>query len=304
MPDTYLCCKCKKTKLGRFTRPRNSAQGDKKHLPAWWCWQCLPAGEGRDETPMTKATEKPKAKVLVGTLIPTKTPKPEEGTALIAPLKADLITVIETPEQLQQADLFLARVQQARKTWNVKMYGTKAAPGPIPSIRSGLDQLYALNREVDGPLELMENAVKQLMSDFKLLELRAAQQLQREKEERDAALQQEQEALAARLASAKTQTAKAVILEQVVRVEIAIEEAQEEPAIELTPTLSSSYEVKRPTVRNLYDFCRGVADGLIPMDCIEVKQGTLNRYYKDDPETTAAYPGVLIVSSMQIVGRG
>lgn len=51
MSDTYKCVKCSHTREGRFTRLNSGRSGSwtKSSLPAWWCFICLPLGQGRGE---------------------------------------------------------------------------------------------------------------------------------------------------------------------------------------------------------------------------------------------------------------
>lgn len=52
--DAHHCFRCHLLKTGRFTRDkRESDQGwsQNMHRGRWSCWECLPYGEGRGETP-------------------------------------------------------------------------------------------------------------------------------------------------------------------------------------------------------------------------------------------------------------
>lgn len=184
------------------------------------------------------------------------------------------------------------------------MYGSKAVPGPIPSIKAGLDMLYALNNEVDNPLETIEKTVKAKMQDYVLTERR---QLQAKEEERLAEQRRAAEALeaaAAAEAAAKTPLQKAKAAARIEEAEAAYVETLDSPLDSQGQATNSSVRVpKKPKVSDILAFCKGIADGDIPVECIELKQGYLNTLYRNDPETVVAFPGVTIVDDIQIVGR-
>jgi hypothetical protein len=314
MSDAHACIICKKnTSKGRFTRPASGIGGawTKNSLPAWYCYAptCLPLGKGRGEDAAAAVKE-------TVTVTPTKTaivsPKAiladrTEGLARLAPVQSDvqqLPKVLTTKDEYDAADAVLGAVKKARKWWKERMYGTKATPGPIPSIKSGLDMLYALNNEVDDPLEEMEKTIKAKMVDYnvrdrrKLMEQEA--ELLRQRQEAERAL----EAAAAKEAAAKTPLQKAKAAAEVETAEAKYVETLDSPLEQLGQADNSSVRVpKKPTVSDVLAFCRGIADGEIPVECIELKQGYLNKLYRDDAETVTAFPGVTIIDDIQIIGR-
>jgi hypothetical protein len=53
-PAKYHCIRCKQEKDGRFTKHKfSSGNGWSQGMQVlnWYCWECLPKGDGRDETP-------------------------------------------------------------------------------------------------------------------------------------------------------------------------------------------------------------------------------------------------------------
>lgn len=315
MPDAHACIIChKNTSKGRFTRPASGIGGTwtKKSLPAWYCYAstCLPLGQGRgeDAAGMVKA-----AVTVTSTAATVVSPKAiladrTEGLARITPVAADvqqLPAILTTKEEYEAADLVLGSIKKVRKWWKTRMYGTPQAPGPIPSIKSGLDMLYALNNEVDDPLEAHEKAIKAKMVSYIILERNAllAQEQERLAEQRRAAAALEE--AAAKEAAAKTPLQKAKAAAVVEAAEAAYVETLDSPLEEQGQADNSSVRVpKKPKVSDVLAFCRGIADGEIPTECIELRQGTLNTLYRTDPETVAAFPGVTIVDDVQIIGRG
>lgn len=240
------------------------------------------------------------AKVLtakVGTVLPAPVnvqAQKEEGLKLITPLQSDVEALtVKTAEDYEEADHLLHRINTVRKTW------VERTEKIIRPIRQGLDELYALNREVTKPLDVLEAAVKGHMKAFKLEEQRliqaAANEARRLEEEAQAQLRKAELAATPQL-KGRLQTQAARTLQQAIQVE------QHAPMPVMAAT-STTRPVKVPGVSNLSKFLKGIADGYIPADCIEIKQGKLNTYYKDDPEGFEAWPGVTVTSDVQIVGR-
>ena len=301
--SAHDCILCKKSKSGRFARPKSGLDGPwkKGHLPSWYCYTCLPQGQGSGEevVDVTVTSIKP---IGPKTLALDK----KQGLDLIAPLQeteTEIGMVLHSQEDYLAADGLLGRIQTARKWWRDKMYGTKAEPGPIPSIRSGLDMLYALTTEVDAPRERLEEGVKGRMRSFKLAEARAAQAIQDEKDRLAEAAERELQALLDKQEAAKTPAAKAKVQTAIEEVEQTYIESQQPQAEVVQGAMSTTKKVKKPILKNLYAFYRGLAEGTIPLECAEPKLGVIAKIYRDDPETVAAFPGIHIVDDITIVGR-
>lgn len=306
MADTHLCIICKKTRAGRFTRPASGKSGawTKGSLPAWYCTGCLPPGQGRGESEdaVIDVPSATPAKASTSTLLSSR----REGVGLLQPLQTEVsaLGTIDTEEEYLAADAVFGRVKAARKTWKLKMYGTKDKPGPIPAIKSGLDQLYALNREVDGPLAKMEETVELGMKAFKLAEFKRIQQAEddkRQAEEEERAHIQELEEKAAAL---KTPAAKARVEQQIEEAAARLDEAQQLETPEKTIGANSSSRPKQvPTVTDITKFIEGVAEGTIPEDCLTVNMVKVRAYFKDDPDAVRMFPGVTIEDDIEIRGR-
>lgn len=269
-------------------------------LPSFYCYKCQPKGHGLDEGGVEL---EPQAQGTTGVVRAV-------GITLLAPVRKAVDTFLErtgyitTPEELATADKLHHEVQQARKVWKLKMYGTKAAPGPIPAIRSGLDQLYALNREIDEPLGLLETTIERAMKGYHLRIEQERLDRERERQEAEDEAQREVERLAAKAQAAKPGSVAQVkaleLLEQaeaeVVEAQMAVEEREQS---EHTATKFK----KVPTVSDVLAFCAAIGTGDIPADCIEVKGARLKAYYKEEPETVANFPGVTLIDAVEIIGR-
>lgn len=299
---TYQCVQCRKTKPGRFTRPVQpgtiatgwASKG--KGLPAWYCYTCLPRGQGRDEVGQQPDLTPPKTLVMAK-IDPAKTKT--EGLQVVQGLqKAVYELEVQTEEQYQVADALLARVRSARKTWGDRMERI------IRPMRTALDEVYSLNRDVDKPLGQQEDFIKSRMKAFKLEELRqlnAAKQAQQAEDDRLAreAWEKEQAALAAKTPQmrGKLEAQAEKLTEQ--RAEVLAQEM----AAPVAASNSSSRSKKLVRVTDLLAFCGGIGDGTIPHDVVAVLAGPLAKHLKESPDDVASWPGVEIVDDIQIVGR-
>jgi hypothetical protein len=306
---THNCIQCKKpTAKGRFTRVASGADGPwkKGHLPAWYCYICLPLGQGRGENAedsVVVRTETAKAATIAISPKAILSDR-KEGLARIAAVNELVIAdVIQTQAEYDAADAKLGQVKRARKWWKERLYGTKAQPGIIPTQKAALDMLYALNNEVDKPLDDIEKAVKASMTGYVARERQ--KQIAAEQERLDAQKEAEQavEAAAKQEEKAKTPLQKQQAAE-------ALNEAEAAYVETLTPvdtTISGAHSdvrvPKKPLVTDVLAFCAAIGEGEIPVEAIEVRIGFLRTLYRDAPEAVAAFPGVSIVDDIQIVGR-
>jgi hypothetical protein len=244
------------------------------------------------------------ATVIPATAVPVaaKTAK-TEGLALLTPLRTEAdrligISGIYTADEYLSADALFGRIKQARKTWKDRMERI------IRPIRLGLDELYSLNREVDAPLAKLEDAVERKMVAYKQEERRQLQAAENERLQREQAEQRRLAEIAAKEERAKTDAMRAKLAEQRQAVEERLAEQAAEPQPEAVSGFHSSLRTKKvPKVANNLGFIGGVAEGVIPADCITINMVRLRAYYKDDPETVASFPGVVIVDDDSIAGR-
>lgn len=302
--ETYHCVVCKKNRPGRFTRVKEPGTIGKgwpsrgKGLPAWYCYTCLPAGSGSDETkdtPMPVKTPAPVVLAKMGDLSKTK----QEGLAVVSPLQVQVDTLeVLTAEDYALADTLLARVRTARKTWNERMERI------IRPIRTGLDELYSLNREVDKPLMRLEESVKGQMKEFKLIEQREIAAAEQKKFEAVEKLRREAEEKQRQAEAARTPQVRGRLMVSSERLQqAAVVVEQQETQAPVQAVSSSSRKLKVVKVKDILAFCGAIADGAIPHDMIIVHPGPLAKAYKENPEEVAQWPGIEIVDDVQIVGR-
>lgn len=300
---THHCILCKKAREGRFTRRKDaSSRGWDRgtHLPSWYCWSCLPAGQGRDETEQTVAPKKAAAATPVLTPVVVEKAKVQaEGLALISPLQRIVEElVVETADDYLQADQIFGRVKQARRTWGERMERI------IRPIRAGLDELYTLNREVDKPLAALESAVEVKMKAFKEIEAREISEAERKRFEEQEKLRREIEEKTRREEAARTNQMREKLAKARKESEEKLTTNQLQPEPEAVRGISSSTR-NRKIVRvvDKMAFLTGIVEELVHISMVQVDQPTINKYFKENPTVVAEWPGIVIEDDIQIVGR-
>jgi hypothetical protein len=297
---TYHCTGCGKTRPGRFTRRKDQSFGgwsQGSHIPNYWCYTCLPEGDGRGEDmPRKKAIDVTPTKAIT---LPTKLPTKDEGLQLVQPLQ-DAVKALHilSEEHYQEADRLLARVTTAKRVWDEKMEPI------IRPIRQGLDNLYALNREILKPLDQMAEDIKNEMKTFKRKELQALQEASRKKAEEEERLRREAQEKEEAAERAKTPQMRGKLQAQAERAQQQAEAvAQTAIPAPVRAEASSVRPVRKVRVADLNAFLRGIIDGYIPSEAVSVAQPVLNQAFKDDPDGMQAWPGVEVYDDIQIVGR-
>lgn len=258
---------------------------------------------------MAKTTRRVLAPIAPPVTLPSMIPPDVEqkGLRLLAPIKSIEGLEVKTPEDYEQADRLLGNVKRVRHAWQVEMYGADGKSGPIPSIRSGLDQLYALNRKIDGPMEQMETSIKAKMTAFKREELKLLQQaeevrqaeIRRLKVIEDEAIRKAQEAATPQLKGRLVVQANKAMLAQAV--------IQEEERVQPIQGYASSTRVKKKwRVANMQAFAAACLDGTFHPEWLEISvvgKAALDAALKEDPDGLAAWPGVETYDDISIVGR-
>lgn len=213
----------------------------------------------------------PKTDIVVP-LPPAATKAKQAGLALLRPLDAEVGSLaVETADDYTTASEILAMVQDARHTWAEKMRPI------IDPLRQLTDALYALNREIDGPLERHEKHVKQLMKDYKLEEARLIQAA-REEQQR---LQREAEERARKAEAAKTKPAQQRLQQEAQSLQTLADQVGEEAA-PLKVATSSTRTKRRWRCTNFMAVVKGVAAGTIPMETLMLDERSLNSLSPDD----------------------
>lgn len=134
-----------------------------------------------------------------------------DGIQLLSPLApAVQALTIEDAEGYIHADALLARIKTARALWKSKMDPIR---GPIDKaiteLKNSLVGIKALDAEVDGPLEKLQERVRQTMTDYKIEEARQIRQAQIEQEEKANRFRLEAAKKAQQATAAKTPQLKA-----------------------------------------------------------------------------------------------
>lgn len=299
MADIYKCAQCGKNREGRFTRRKGeSSWGKGNNLPRWTCYPCLPLGQGRGEDETDVMAKKPTTKTTASP-INAKLPSKEESLAVISPLQADVSTLVVTDEEsYQKADYLLSRIGQARKTWGERMEKI------IRPIRQGLDEIYALNREVDKPLESLDKAVRKEMTAFKTEERRLIREADEAKAREEQRLRDEAEIKERAAQTAATPQLRGRLSAQAARLtEQAETVAQQETPAPVQAARSSERVPEKVRVNDLGLFLQGILDGTIAPEAITVDQVWLNKQFRNEPTVVAAWPGVEKYEDIQIVRR-
>lgn len=229
-----------------------------------------------------------------------KTKMKREGLALVTPLEERVKALeIKTAEDYLEADEILTSVRQARAKWEAKYYTSILVP-----MRKALDAGYALNREVDGPLEAMEKAVKLEMKDYKLLEAKQQREADEARARETARLQQ-----AAAVKQAAEDNAKTTAMRNKLR---AAREKLEEEAAEVEETAPIAAPVKASgSVGRKVKKWRVLDIGSVihhweefPDETILLINPTVvNAAFKKDPDVVAKWPGFEVFDDIEIAGR-
>lgn len=296
------CEGCKRLKPGRFTRKKTDTNLD---LPRWYCWNCLHAGQGRDETeetmppkPVQDATVLPAGRASQE-LIQTKS----EVMAQLPTIQTEVAQLrVVDAESYIVADGLLGRIRANRSIWG-KVWA-RIQEKSIKPIREGLEELYSLNRDVDVPMEKLEERVKLQMKAYKIEEVRQIQARKDEQLREEARLKREAEEKAAaanRATTAQMRGKLAAASERLAQQAAAV--AVEEAPAPVQGSSSGTRPKKKWRIKDMRKFCAAIGDGTLPDDCVAPLNLIMNQYFKDDPVGMAVWPGVEVYDDVQIVGR-
>lgn len=223
----------------------------------------------------------------------------DEGLKLISPISMEVEDLeVFDADTYAVADALFGRIKKARRTWTERMEKI------IRPIRTGLDELYSLNREVDKPLGKLEDAVEAKMKIYKLEEARQIRDAERLQQAELDRLQREADAKEAAALNARTAQMRG-------KLEAARQRIVEQAEVVLTQEIvapvqgekSSTRSLRLCRVSDLLAFASGVATGTIPTACITVNTPELNRQFKRDPTLVEGWPGVEGYDDVQIIGR-
>lgn len=305
MADTHECIHCHKKREGRFTRKHTGfatvrARAAGPIVPNWWCWVCLPPGEGKDEDENMARTQAGMPPVTVDSRALGKVK--QEGTALLAQVGDLSEMVVETPEQYQQADVLLSKVQGSRKTW-AGIYGN-IYERVLKPMRQALEGGYAINREIDGPLEKAEKSIKNAMKVFKVEEARQKQLEDRERQEREDTIAEEIERKRLAEEQAKTPQMRGKLAVQREKLEEKLADTIAETPTVVEADHSTTRWIPTPVVSN-YAMCLVTIaeENIMDVKFMEDLKSFLGRTFKADPGVVRGMAGVTVENLPQIVGR-
>lgn len=319
-PDTYQCATCGKVRAGRFTRRRSGAAGSwtpgdsqRRSIPYWFCYTCLPLGEGRDEE-----AQVPIKSEKVSHIQPSQAPQAlsatierehRQGLALANPLIQELGRLhVTTAEEYLVADQLLGKVRNARKQWGTiwQQFYTRV----VQPQKAALDNMYAINREIEKPLEDGEKKLKTAMADYKTEERRLLEEANRKRDEEANRTEQLIAETQAKLATAKG-SVKRVLNNNLERLENRQQAIMEDVPLPVLASNSSERTIKVLKVNNLLRLAQFLAsDEIDPQDLaaqavLEAVELAIQRAGRTqaEKERLSQWPGVSLVDQAQIVGR-
>lgn len=213
---------------------------------------------------------------------------------------------IHSPADYTEADQILGMIQTARKDWNTRFYGGEAQGKTydpiIPPLRTSLDALYALVREVDKPLEKLETTVKALQTTYKRAELEASRETVRVEQARKDQIERDRQAAQDALEAARTPRQRMAATAQLETLDAAAEEPEE--SIEAVQGEHSTTRTKRAWRHvDMKLTLAAIKAGLIPLDVLQLDTVKVNTYYKEDAATVESWPGFEWFEDITIVGR-
>lgn len=252
--------------------------------------QTAPAAQtvGTAALALAPGTEETKAKVLA--VLPTLTQEVNE-------LK------VTDDKSYQYADALLGRIIASKKVW--APVWERLMEKTVQPIRSGLENLYAMNREIEKPHDALETKVKDIMKEFKTEEARQIAEANRKRDEEAARLQREADEKLRQAQQARTPQLKGRLEASAQRITEAATAVVEREAPQRVMGKASSTRTKKiPSVPDRKPFLRGILSGAIPDDCWVIDAKRLVEYYKEEPDVVKEWPGVVIIDDITIVGRG
>ena len=311
--DAYRCTRCQKERKGRFTRPQSGlpgswTQGDSqgRSIPQWYCYTCLPEGQGRDEV-----------NDIVAKTTPIIVPQPQavnmerehqKGLALVNPIMAQMEGLeVNSEESYLVADQLVGEIRRRRKGWE-PIWGA-IQDRIVKPLRDSLEGAYSINREVDGALEKAEKSLKAKMSTYKNEE---RLRLERENRERDAEADRTQALIDETKRKLETArgSVKGVLTRNLSRLDTHQQAVMETVPLPVVGANSSTRTVKRVEVDNLQAFAVALTIGKLRDHAIkalilaavnDALRGVART--QEQKDEMAQWPGLKMVETTQIVGH-
>lgn len=226
----------------------------------------------------------------------------KEGLNLIPSLQEEVGGLAITSEDdYLRADTLLSDIARARKTWTAKLAPIrdplKQAVSAAKQAQKAADDLF---KEVDTPLDSLENKVRLSMKGYRQEELRLIQAKQEEQQRIQREIDRAAEVEA--YGRTSTQRAKATATREVLEEKQA--EVFNDTPVPVQVEGSGARVSKKIRPSDPAKLLRFIADNYdVLFDCAEVVQSALNKRFKDDPEGMASWPGVVIYDDVTIVRR-
>lgn len=242
----------------------------------------------------------------------TATVESTKALALVSPFKQEIESLtIEDVEGLQRADLLLGKVRLARKGWAAVW--TRIQTRTVKPIRDGLEELYTLNRDVDGPYEALEKSLKGKMDTFRLEEARIQRQRAQEAEQERQRLATEIESKRIAAEAARTPQMRGKLAAAAERLQESLETVAVEGEAPIATINSSTRTVEKVRVPDLMDLIKAIARGDVPLTVpssigptpfLDINLRVLNAWFVVDPETVRELaPVIEVYDDIRTVGR-
>lgn len=239
-------------------------------------------------------TALPKTSVMITS--GTHTKQRDEVLAVLPSLQTEAQElVVSDPDSYAYADSLLGRLGTMRRSWGIVW--DRIQEKTIKPIRSGLDELYKMNREITEPLDALDSTVKGKMKAFKekeRLELARAKATQEEEERK---IQRELDLKIAQENAAKTSAMRERLRVAREKVEEQLASVEASKPEEVRGVSSTTRTKPAWRIVNMELFA-AENHGLCLVDTVR-----MNKLFKEHPETVAQMQGVEVFDDVSIVGR-
>ena len=231
-------------------------------------------------------------------LVKTKAAAIKESSPIIQ--RARELEIIDD-SSYEAADLIRTTLKAGIKKWSDRLELI------IRPARQALDGLYALNREITGPMETGVIITSNKMKAYKLAE---AERLRLEETKRlaeEIRIRREQEDVQAKLDAAKSKPVQRLMEQKIEKLEGKLEGIKEDVRVPVKAAGSGTRTVKVWEVEDWKKLLGAILAGDIPEDVIEINTVTMNDYFKGDTtpnkDAIRTWPGIKVRDEIQIVSK-
>lgn len=209
--------------------------------------------------------------------------------------------VVQSDDDYALADALLGQVNDLRKGW--AGIWKRIQEKTIKPIRSGLEELYALDRGVDKPLEALATGIRAKMTGYQREKLRIQQAKEREEQERREQLQREAEEKRKKAEAAATPQLRSRFANQAAQLEVEVGRIDVFEPVQLATGTSSAPRREKKVAIDLANLLVGIIEGSVPEAAVVVQEQWILRQWKQDPDAVEKWPGVSIVEDINVVSR-